>query len=465
MDNVRSLLQDAVSDFAPRSSGIDRMLDRARKRRMRSRLTAAAVATIVAASGIGFALWTFSSGTPVAAPTHGPTRFPTHGATHGAVQRGCQHGWTEFSIPPLGNRTNIISGVAALSATDAWAVGWYTQVPAAFLSPQPPGSHGPGPPTLNVPVALHWDGAHWTSVDVPNEGVIGAKSGIPQGGVRLLAVAALSPSDVWAVGGGQGPVIEHWDGVQWSIVPSPSVNLVNEELVSVAASGPDDAWAIGSGGDGGAIAPVIEHWDGSSWSVAPTPDAGTRFSELHGIDALSPTDAWAVGQAWDQPLALHWDGTSWTRVQVPNLRATSLYGVAQLGPDIAWAVGTDYADVDGNGPDHAVIVRWNGASWRRVDTPLSEPDSHLLDISAWGRNEVWARGGVSPGLRDLGTQVLLRLNGGSWNVVSAPANPPDTDSWSGIGAAPDGSVWLVGSTSTRGQYPAGSPFVGRSCGT
>jgi hypothetical protein len=45
----------------------------------------------------------------------------------------------------------------------------------------------------------------------------------------LNGVAAISPNDVWAVGNfmstggtGQQSLIEHWDGVQWRIVPGAS---------------------------------------------------------------------------------------------------------------------------------------------------------------------------------------------------------------------------------------------------
>src|SRR5205085_2469989 len=59
----------------------------------------------------------------------------------------------------------------------------------------------------------------WRTVSSPNPGTDDS----------LYAVSALSSSDVWAVGNNYdgGPVlvrtlIMHWDGTQWSVVPSPN---------------------------------------------------------------------------------------------------------------------------------------------------------------------------------------------------------------------------------------------------
>ena len=62
----------------------------------------------------------------------------------------------------------------------------------------------------------HWDGSSWVEIDGPS---------LEDGG-SLLGVLALSPTDVWAVGGrGEIPartLVEHWNGSAWTVVPSPS---------------------------------------------------------------------------------------------------------------------------------------------------------------------------------------------------------------------------------------------------
>src|SRR6478672_3269683 len=58
----------------------------------------------------------------------------------------------------------------------------------------------------------------------------------------LLGVATLSANDIWAVGvnyntnGYQRTLTEHWNGSQWSVVPSPNADEDNV-LNAVAAAG------------------------------------------------------------------------------------------------------------------------------------------------------------------------------------------------------------------------------------
>src|SRR5439155_368254 len=154
-------------------------------------------------------------------------------------------------------------------------------------------------------LALHWNGQIWSRVHGAN---------VPSGGITLEDVSAASSNDVWMVGGGPGgAIIEHWDGHALSVVPSPpETRLVDGALSAVSADSPRDAWAVGSGGGPSAIInPVIEHWDGSRWSVVPSPQVDPRYSTLNDVLAISPNDVWAVGQEWDHSLIVHWDGVSW----------------------------------------------------------------------------------------------------------------------------------------------------------
>jgi hypothetical protein len=134
--------------------------------------------------------------------------------------------WSIVPSPSPGPWGNDLLGVAALSATDAWAVGDFLNV-----------AQSTGPTLIE-----HWDGRHWHAVSSPN---IGFKSNI------LAAVAAVSSKDIWAVGeafdSGSGPsLIEHWDGRAWSLVSSPnapSSNYIN--LTGVSALSAQDIWAVG----------------------------------------------------------------------------------------------------------------------------------------------------------------------------------------------------------------------------
>ena len=164
---------------------------------------------------------------------------------------------------------SVINGVSADPSTDVWAVGGLT---------------GGGT------TSLHWNGQTWSQIPTAR---------LRSGGV--VAVTALSTTNVWAVGTGPGvarggfsahptAVIEHWDGTSWSVVPSPNPNPQgNNSLVAVAAVSANDIWAVGHQ----LLGPFTEHWDGNTWSIVTTPSG---VASLIGITAISDGAVVAVGQ-------------------------------------------------------------------------------------------------------------------------------------------------------------------------
>ena len=136
----------------------------------------------------------------------------------------------------------------------------------------------------------------------------------------LNAVAALSSTDVWAVGQWQRfsgtdyshALVEHWDGTSWAVMQTPHPSLAISILFGVAALSSNDVWAVGyeesliSG-----YRTLIEHWDGSAWSIIQD---GTHEGWLTSVTAIAPDDVWAVGSTnyIGQGLIEHWDGTTWT---------------------------------------------------------------------------------------------------------------------------------------------------------
>jgi hypothetical protein len=178
-----------------------------------------------------------------------------------------------------------VRSVSADASNDVWAVGFAD-------------THGGAP--FNGPAVLHFDGTSWTVVN-------------PQTPVDFTqvggSVTALSPTDVWAVGSvieaydDNGEVsdsraaIAHWDGSQWQAVPSPDPRPGGQglsTLTGVAAISPTDIWAVGAFSDFQTATPFTEHWDGTSWSIIPSPSPGNR-SALEGVTALSDGTVAAVG--------------------------------------------------------------------------------------------------------------------------------------------------------------------------
>ncbi len=172
--------------------------------------------------------------------------------------------------------------VVAVGPDDAWAVGGYIFQDQGTERPEPP-------------VVLHWDGDRWTTVDVP------APADAAYEGSE---VAAGGPEDVWVAADAIFPDFEttpglvlHWDGSSWSqaTLASPPGMVLHIESVEVAS--PHDVWAAGSAFDPASerSIPVIEHFDGAAWTMVPLsggkPDAQGRVRSIRIIG----DEVWGVG--------------------------------------------------------------------------------------------------------------------------------------------------------------------------
>jgi hypothetical protein len=185
--------------------------------------------------------------------------------------------WQVDSSPnPAGSTFSQLNATFAASHTQAWAVG-QTRVAAS----------GDGFETL----IEEWNGSTWSHVASP--------AGEPPDG-QLNAVSADSPADAWAGGSAMNandqvvPLIEHWNGTQWSVSPNAiGAGSGRSEILSIAAISPADVWALAEVGKN--FPAVIEHWNGTQWSIVSLPASGT----LHSLSAVSANDVWAVGNNGD----------------------------------------------------------------------------------------------------------------------------------------------------------------------
>jgi hypothetical protein len=232
--------------------------------------------------------------------------------------------WSVAKSPAVSGAS--ISGIAAASATDVWAVG--RSLTSAGVAQT---------------LIEHWNGRKW--------GVVASPNASTQNNL-LSGVTAISATDVWAVGDFQtttaaGTVFqtlaEHWNGTAWSIVASANGGGPGAELNGVAAVSASDVWAVGDSGSG----TLIEQWNGTSWAVVTSPNPATAaFSTLSDAAIVSASDIWAVGQSRNSsgiPATLieQWNGTSWTIVTSPAPGTESLLSGASADPASgqAWAVG------------------------------------------------------------------------------------------------------------------------------
>ncbi len=298
----------------------------------------------------------------------------------------------------------------------------------------------------NIPLLEHWDGTTWSVVP---------DSSIVPGQGQLNGIDAISADDIWAVGSALAANIQtlilHWNGSAWRIVPSPNVDVASNVLTSVSAISTNDVWAVGYTGnpDQHSGQTLIEHWDGSQWSVVPNPRPDGVSSALQHVAAVSAQDVWAVGYAEVDPggpvqhtLIERWDGSQWSIVPSPNVgsMANRLYGIAVVSPDDVWAVGNSY---DGT-PDRTLVLHWNGTQWSVIPSPNSVSGSNFLyDIAILSANDVWAVGNSNT----FGKTLAIHWDGVQWRIVSTENRSGTSYTYNrffGVTAVAANDIWAVG---------------------
>jgi hypothetical protein len=310
--------------------------------------------------------------------------------------------------------------------------------------------------------------------------VTGAQPPSPGDDGELLSTAVLSACNVWAVGSFRDgdvfkTLIEHWDGANWTVVPSPSPGTDASFLFSVRAASPTNIWAVGDVNNGGAASALVLHWSGATWVQQKLPNLGSGSAELLGVRAVSGSEAWAVGDTFStttqKSLVLHFTGGAWHRVSTPHVsNDDKLIGVAATSARGVWAVGeASSAPVleavrgpvsgsprPGSGPVapavtsiQTLVLHWNGTRWAHVPSPSPNNADFLLGVGASSPTSALAVGDeetASGGFRTL----ALRWNGRAWTKVPAPSPGPATndDFLEGVTMTAPGSAWAVGASGT-----------------
>jgi len=96
------------------------------------------------------------------------------------------------------------------------------------------------------------------------------------------------------------------------------------QLNGIAAVSATDVWAVGYYDNNGSHSTLTEQWNGTSWNVVSSPNPGQDYNFLNSVVTVSATDVWAVGFYCDSvctyPLTLieQWNGSTWDIVPSPN---------------------------------------------------------------------------------------------------------------------------------------------------
>jgi hypothetical protein len=329
--------------------------------------------------------------------------------------------WTVMPSPHP-NVSSGLSSVAMVSAQDGWAVGTA-------------GSQS----TSGVPLIEFWNGLRWRIVPSPT---------VQSRYSTLQGVSAISLTNAWAVGYWANSrdvtqtLIEHWNGVRWSVVPSPSPGSANNELFGVSAASANNIWAAGFTATPTFQHTLIEHWNGVRWSVVASPSPGPNSDYLSSVAAVSVNNVWAVGSrnTFSQTLTEHWNGAHWTVVPSPSLGSSDdLRDVSATAANNVWAVGYSLQ----GSTIRTLTERWNGTHWLIVASPNVGSSPTLTGVAAISTNDAWTVGSDTNHNQVI-QPLIEQWNGTRWNVVASPSPAIASAQLSGVAAVSAKNVWAVG---------------------
>jgi hypothetical protein len=203
---------------------------------------------------------------------------PPPGAQHSTlIERWDGNFWAPFPSPNSKSENSVLTGVACTSSSDCWAVGnGRTGIDSHAL-------------------IEHWNGTSWATTAYPDHDT---KIEV------LTSVTCTSASDCWAVGSDTSndgiiqTLIERWNGSEWAIVASPNnATTRDNELNGVACASASNCWAVGDYINTGLVAQtLIEHWDGISWTIVASPNtSNAQENKLNSVTYVAGSTCWAAG--------------------------------------------------------------------------------------------------------------------------------------------------------------------------
>ena len=234
--------------------------------------------------------------------------------------------WSVVPSPNPGTQRDILTGVAAISDNDVWAVGQQTDSAGTWHT-----------------LAEHWDGSSWSVFPTVDSGT---------GGNEFYGVHAVASNSVYAVGDESGSsfpdqaLIEHWDGNKWSVLPSPADST--ESLEAFGVTGSDSALTLAGNreDDTAPFTTFAASGAPGSLSLQSTPNA-TGENDLYAVTTAADGSAYATGWSVDPSTGvylseiLHGVSGHWSLDTTPDPGSGSngFAGVAAIPGGGVWAVG------------------------------------------------------------------------------------------------------------------------------
>jgi len=356
--------------------------------------------------------------------------------------------------PNLGTHHNELHAVAAVSATEMFAVGEYYNG------------------TWDHGLILKGNGTTWAASSAPQPTF--ATHNV------LNGVAMANASLGWAVGTysiGKSSynLVERYSGGSWSWVrQSNPAGTTASEFNGVAAGSARSVVAVGdSHGSKQAPKPISAFFNGTSWKYVAVPNPGKVGTKAHTaalssvavVPGTSGKRYWAVGTYSNGfntfPFFDYWNGKKWSQhvlaksvqsvIAAPSPVSSVVTSVAVVSANNAWAVGYYTANHTPPVPSNnrTFTVHWNGVAWSMVKSPNRVSDStpnELVSVSARGAKAIYAVGRYFAGPYDQ-TQALVwntTVSPNAWTKITSDNNTTQHNSLEGIAMIPVKGAVSVG---------------------
>jgi hypothetical protein len=196
---------------------------------------------------------------------------------------------TAWSMVDTGTPFTTMNSISCIASNDCWAT-------AAGESTQP--------------TVLHWNGTAWTYTAIPPQA--------PGSFVTLNGVACTSASNCLVVGksGYVNPYAALWNGTTWSLKTAaaptggstgcPSATPCNRsELAGVSCVSATSCYAVGSWSTPYSTKSLIEHWDGIAWSIMSSPNRlSSTYNRVSGVSCINDSNCHGAGSSTVPPFSL-----------------------------------------------------------------------------------------------------------------------------------------------------------------